>query len=47
MKLLREIFGTGPLVITLSLLACVWVAAYSLQLAPTAHQRLEIETRFR
>ena len=39
--------GTGPLVITLSLLACVGVAAYSLQLAPTAHQRLQIETRFR
>ena len=47
MKLLREIFGTGPLVITLSLLACVGVAGYSLQLAPTAHQRLPIENRFR
>ena len=47
MQLIREIFGTGPLVITLSLLACLGVAAYSLQLAPTANQRLEIETRFR
>ena len=47
MKFLREIFGTGPLVITLLLLACVGVAGYSLQLAPTAHQRLPIENRFR
>ena len=47
MKLLRAIFGTGPLVISLSLLACVGVAAYSLQIAPTANQRLPIETRFR
>ena len=47
MKFLREIFCTGPLVIALSLLACVGVAGYSLQLAPTAHQRLPIETRFR
>jgi hypothetical protein len=35
------------MVATLSVLACVGVAAYSLQLAPTAHQRLEIEHRFR
>ena len=47
MKLLREIFGTGPLVITLSLLACAGVAAYSLQLAPPANQRLELDHRFR
>ena len=47
MKLLIEIFGTGPLVVTLSLLACIGVAAYSLQLAPAAHQPLEIEHRFR
>ena len=47
MKLLHEIFGTGPLVVTLSVLACIGVAAYSLQLAPVANQRLEIETRFR
>ncbi len=47
MKLLHEIFGTGPLVVTLSLLACIGLAAYSLELAPTAHQRLEIENRFR
>ena len=47
MKLLIEIFGTGPLVFSLSLLACVGVAAYSLQLAPAADQRLQIENRFR
>ena len=47
MKLLIEIFGAGPLVVTLSLLACIGVAAYSLQLAPSADQRLEIEHRFR
>ena len=47
MKLLHEIFGTVPLVVTLSLLACIGFAAYSLELAPTAHQRLEIENRFR
>ena len=47
MKLLHEIFGTGPLVVTLSLLACIGFAAYSLELAPTAYQRLEIENRFR
>ena len=47
MKLLNEIFGTGPLIVTLSVLACIGFAAYSLQLAPVANQRLEIETRFR
>ena len=47
MKLLIEIFGTGPMVLTLSLLGCIGVAAYSLQLAPSADQRLEIEHRFR
>ena len=47
MKLLREIFGTGPLVITLAVIASAGIAAYSLQLAPTANQRLPIETRFR
>ena len=47
MKLLIEIFGTGPLAVSLSLLGCIGVAAYSLQLAPAAHQRLEIEHRFR
>ena len=47
MKLLIQIFGTGPLVITLSLLGCIGVAAYSLQLAPAADQYLEIEHRFR
>jgi len=47
MKLLIEIFGTGPLVIILCLLGCVGVAAYSLQLAPAADQRLQIEHRFR
>ena len=47
MKLLIEILGTGPLLATLSLLACIGVAAYSLQQAPAAHQRLEIEHRFR
>ena len=47
MKLLIEIFGTGPLLITLSLLACIGIVAYSLQLAPAAPQRLAIEHRFR
>ena len=47
MKLLIKIFGTGPLVVSLSVLACIGVAAYSLQLAPAADQRLEIEHRFR
>mgnify|MGYP003342436010 CR=1 FL=1 len=47
MKLLIEIFGAGPLVVTLSLLACIGVAAYSLQMAPACDQRLEIEHRFR
>ena len=47
MKLLIEIFGTGPLVISLSVLACIGVAAYSLQMAPASDQRLEIEHRFR
>ena len=47
MKLLIEIFGTGPLVVTISLLACIGVAAYSLQQAPAAHQRLELEHLFR
>ena len=47
MKLLIETFGSGPLVIPLSLLGCIRVAAYSLQLAPAADQRLEIEHRFR
>jgi hypothetical protein len=28
-------------------LACIGFAAYSLELAPTAEQRLEIKTRFR
>ena len=47
MKLLIQIFGPGPLVITLSLLGCIGVATYSLQLAPAANQNLEIEHRFR
>ncbi len=47
MKLLTEIFGTWPLVIALSLLACAGFAVYSLQLAPPANQSLEIEHRFR
>ena len=47
MKLLIEIFGTGPLLFTVSVLACIGVAAYSLQLAPAADQSLEIEHRFR
>ncbi len=47
MKLLHEIFGTGPPVVTLSVLACIEFAAYSLQLTPVANQRLEIENRFR
>ena len=47
MKLLIEIFGTGPLVVSVSVLACIGVAAYSLQLAPAADQHLEIEHRFR
>ena len=47
MKLLIEIFGTGPLVITVSVLACIGVAAYSLHLAPAADQRLEIEHLYR
>ena len=47
MKLLIEIFGTGPLLVTLSLLGCIGVAADSLQLAPAADQRLEMEHRFR
>ena len=47
MKLLTKIFGASPMVATLSVLACVGVMAYSLQLAPTAYQRLEIEHRFR
>tara|TARA_B100001939_G_C16826100_1_gene566536 strand:+ start:573 stop:716 length:144 start_codon:yes stop_codon:yes gene_type:complete len=47
MKLLRDIFGTWPLVITLSVIAGAGFAAYSLQLTPPANQRLEIETRFR
>ena len=47
MKLFTKLFGADPLVATLSVLACVGVAAYSLQLAPTAHQQLEIEHRFR
>ena len=47
MKLLIEIFGTGPLLAALALLGCIGVAAYSLQLAPAADQRLMIEHRFR
>ena len=47
MKLLDEICGTGPLLVTLSLLGCIGLAAYNLQLAPAADQRLEIEHRFR
>ena len=47
MKLLIEIFGTGPLVVSLSVLACIGGAAYSLQMTPMADQRLEIEHRFR
>ena len=47
MKLFTKLFGADPLVATLSVLACVGVAGYSLQLAPIAHQRLPIETRFR
>ena len=46
MKLLIEIFGTGPLLVNLSLLG-IGVAAFSLQLTPAADQRLEIEHRFR
>ena len=47
MKLLFEIFGTGPLLAAVFLLACVGFGAYSLQLAPAADQRLMIEHRFR
>ena len=47
MKLLIEIFGTGPLLVALSLLGCIGGAAYSLQMAPASDQRLEIEHRFR
>ena len=47
MKLLIQIFGTGPLLAALSLLACIGFGAYALQLAPPAHQPLELEHRFR
>ena len=47
MKLLTKIVGSGPPVASLFALACIGVAAYSLQLAPIAHQRLEVENRIR
>ena len=47
MKLLIQIFGTGPLLAMVSLLACIGFGAYALQLAPPAHQPLEIVHRFR
>ena len=46
MKLLIQFFGTCPLLVSLSLLACIGFAAYALQLAPPAHQPFELELRF-